>query len=179
MEIEGGSDMRTDGGRGRADEDGGSLWGGDCIRCDWFVKGARGREQVVEQARAHREKMRRTEGMSDAHKVVVHDPDGDLDGLAIGLMTRPMFRELARYEGDCERNGCENGGAIRLTTPTGMEQTDLDQPSPSSTFSPDDINAVCEECAAEYDNNLLFDEGPTSVNGFLESEKEKPDDCEE
>lgn len=175
MANEDGTSERTDGGqrRGRADEADGRLWGGDCIRCDWFVKGAVTREQVVEQARAHREKADRMGEMRDAHKVVVKDPDGGLDGLAIGTVTLYMFSQLDHYEGTCQRNGCENEGAIGLTASGAMEQTDWDKPSPESTVSWDGINAVCEECAAEYDNNHLLDEGPASISGFLESDKRR------
>lgn len=165
--------VRTDGGRrrGRANEIDRELWGGDCIRCRWSIRGAGTREQVVEQSRAHREQAAREGDMRGSHKVVVQNPDGDPNGLALNLMTPYVFRELDRYEEGCERNGCENEGVFEVTTPTAMEQTDWDKPSSGSTVRLDEINAICEECAGEYDNNLQLKEGPSSLNGFLESEK--------
>lgn len=148
----------------------GDLWEGDCVLCDQGPIKAGDRQQVVMQARAHREQKQRTGEEGATHKVVVKDSDGNIDGLAIGIQTQFLAHELIEREENCERNGCENDAGMHLTSSAGGDgPTPLDKPSPEVGGS---FHPVCEYCVAEYDNIFLRGEGSPSISTFLESEKE-------
>jgi len=83
-----------------------------------------------------------------------------------------QIRDLPKeFEGTCDRQGCEDEATKNISTVTPMEPTDRDEPAPTMDSEELKIVPVCEACADEYNRNLAYSEGPSSVNGFLATEK--------